>query len=117
MEILASFILVILIIILIGLLTMWDRLHKAMRLPSDLNSDTPSKHKLKYSTRIFKTADGISLKGWYIPLKNAKAVVISIHGYVDTKATIVDHTKYLHDGGYTTFFIDLRSDDKKTSTL
>lgn len=114
MKILILIILFIVTTAIISLLYMWYRLHKAMSMPSDPINVTPSKHKLKYQIRHFKTADGVSLKGWYIPVKSPKAVVIVIHGYVDTKATIVDHTKYLHDGGYTTFFIDLRSDDKKT---
>jgi len=92
----------------------WYRLRKSLRVASDPSKDTPSKYHLKYETRSFKTADGISLSGWYIPAKNPKAVVICIHGYVDTKATILDHAVYLHDGGYTTFFIDLRSDHPKT---
>ena len=114
MELLISLLLFILIIILFSVLYMWYRLHQAMHQPGDPSTETPAKYKLTYETRSFKTEDGVSLKGWYIPVKNPKAVVITIHGYVDTKATIVDHTKYLHDGGYSTFFIDLRSDNKKT---
>lgn len=112
MEILVLPLLLIAVIILVSFLYMWYRLHKAMYLPSDPNKVTPAKHKLRYKIRRFKTEDDVFLKGWYIPVKHAKAVVIAVHGYVDTKATIVDHTKYLHDGGYTTFFIDLRSDKK-----
>lgn len=81
--------------------------------PCDPNQDTPAKHKLKYETKKFTTEDGISLKGWYIPAENPKAVLIMVHGYTDTKASMLDHAKFLHNAGYSTFLIDLRSDYKK----
>jgi alpha-beta hydrolase superfamily lysophospholipase len=100
------------IIIAATFLYSWYRLRKSLSAPIRPNKDTPATYNLKYSTRHFKTSDGITLEGWYIPAKNAKAVVIVVHGYLDTKATILGHAGYLYKGGYSTFFIDLRSDKK-----
>ena len=91
----------------------WHILRKALYVLSDPSTATPATYKLNFETCMFQTADGLTLEGWYIPVKNAKAVIVIPHSYIYTKSTILTHAKYLHDGGYSTFFIDLRTDLSK----
>jgi esterase/lipase len=107
-------ILVVLVIILMIFGFSWYKLHQELALSSHVLHKTPADYGLQYQTRDFKTADGVDLQGWYMPVTHAKGVVIQIHGYRDTKATVLDQTGYLHDAGYTTFAIDLRSDKPGT---
>lgn len=88
----------------------WYRLRQSLFAGSYPRHETPGAYHLTFQTRRFKVRDGSELEGWYIPAKNPKAVIIMVHGYRDTKGTIIEHAKYLHDAGYTTFFMDFRSD-------
>lgn len=88
----------------------WYKVSTSLRLPHLPNNETPATYGLAYQTRTFKTENGTSLEGWYVPVKDAKAVIIVIHGYRDVKGMVVEHGSYLHKAGYTTFFIDLSSD-------
>lgn len=110
LSVLIFSVLVILSVLMALFLYSWYRLRKNIFAPSDPNPDTPTTYHLKYQTKTFITEDGIKLKGWYIPAKHPKAVIIIVHGYIDTKASMLSHAKFLHDGGYSTFLIDLRSD-------
>jgi dipeptidyl aminopeptidase/acylaminoacyl peptidase len=92
----------------------WFKLHQELSLRNLANPKTPADYGLQYQTRDFKASDGTGLQGWYMPVANPKAVVIQVHGYRDTKATVLDQTGYLHDAGYATFAIDLRSDKPNT---
>ena len=102
--------LLITIIALVIFLYSWYRLNNSMKATSDVSKDTPARYHLTYQTKHFKTNDNISLSGWYIPAEKPKAIIIMVHGYKDTKATILDHAPFLYEAGYTTFFIDLRPD-------
>jgi hypothetical protein len=90
-------------------LYVWSILHTSLRVLSDPDPSTPAKENLVFETKEFRTKDGINLSGWYIPAKKPKAVIVIVHGYYDTKATILHQAGYLYNAGYTTFFTDLRS--------
>ncbi len=92
----------------------WHIVQKSLSAANVPVKETPESYNLKYESRTFKTSDGIVLNAWYVPVKTPKAVVIVVHGYRDVKGSVVKHSTYLHAAGYTSFFIDLRSDDLKT---
>ena len=74
--------------------------------------ETPAKYGLSYQKRSFSTSDGIRIASWYIPVKDAKAVVILVHGFQSSdggKAVMLPHAKYLAKAGYSTLLIDLRA--------
>lgn len=56
-------------------------------------------------------ADNQKIAYWYLPVKNAKAVVILVHGYRNPggKSLMVDHIEYLRKAGYSTALVDLRA--------
>jgi len=47
---------------------------------------TPADHGLTYEDVSFKTRDGLTLRGWYIPSKN-KAAVLVAHGIGGNRAS------------------------------
>lgn len=74
--------------------------------------DTPAKYDLTFQNRYFTTSDGVKIASWYIPVKNPKAFVILVHGFQSEdggKAIMLTHAAYLHDAGYSTLLLDLRS--------
>ncbi len=88
----------------------WQKVHASLHLPHVEHPDTPATYGLMYETKSYKNEKGISLEGWYVPVKNAKAIVIVVHGYRDVKNTVSVHAQYLNKAGYTAFLIDLSSD-------
>lgn len=54
----------------------------------------------KYKNVKFKTEDGITLKGLFFPVKNAKGTIIMLHGYGSTALWEVPKLKFLLDNGY-----------------
>lgn len=72
--------------------------------------DPSMKSLLQHHT--FYSTDDVKLSGWYLPVKNAKATVILVHGLSQTtggKTSMIPHVHYLTNAGYSVFLIDLRS--------
>lgn len=109
MDILWIVLLFLTLLILIQIYS-WQKVHASLHLPHVKHPDTPATYGLTYETKSFKNEKGISLEGWYVPVKNAKAVVIVVHGYRDVKGTVSVHAQYLNKAGYAAFLIDLSSD-------
>ena len=86
------------------------RLHTELNLHSPTD-DLTRPDGLSYQTQFVTTADKYHIAYWYSPVDYSKAVVILIHGLSipGGKTQTLGHAKYLHDAGYTTAVIDLRS--------
>ncbi|HEX4337009.1 MAG TPA: alpha/beta fold hydrolase [Polyangiaceae bacterium] len=66
----------------------------------------------------FATKDGLTLRGWYIPSKNRRAVLLA-HGYRGNRASMLPDARILAARGYGVLLFDLRahgeSDGDKTT--
>lgn len=67
----------------------------------------PSVLNLKYENISFKTSDGLTLRGWFIPSNYSKAVVIVGHGYPFRKDDVLVFGSFLHKY-YNLLFFDFR---------
>jgi dipeptidyl aminopeptidase/acylaminoacyl peptidase len=56
----------------------------------------------------FTTADGLVLRGWYVPSRNRAAVVL-VHGFADNRAQLLFEARVLARGGYGVLLFDLRA--------
>ena len=70
----------------------------------------PGQYGLKYENVEFKTKDGISLKGWWIPstLKKPLGTVILTHGVFHNRDQILTRAVFLEEAGYQVLAFDLR---------
>ena len=75
---------------------------------SQVCCETPADRGLQYQDMSFMTADGITLRGWYIPSKNG-AVVIALHGYGLNRLTVLDQAGLLAKHGYGVLLYDERA--------
>jgi uncharacterized protein len=93
------------IIFVFSVLTFFLSIHP----PKYNEKRTPADLGINYENVEFKTSDGLTLKGWFIPSKNkdSKAVVIVGHGYPFSKSNVLGFAPFLH-GEYNLFFIDFR---------
>jgi dienelactone hydrolase len=69
---------------------------------------TPADYGLTYESVSFITADGLTIRGWYVPSQN-KAVIIYLHSFGSTRAQMVGLSAALAQHGYGALLIDLRA--------
>lgn len=80
-----------------------ETLHPARR---DLGP-TPAARGMSYSNVSFKTADGLTLRGWWIPGTQHMTIVM-VHGLSNNRREGLDKAGYLHQAGYNLLVFDLR---------
>ena len=56
----------------------------------------------------FTASDGVSLAGAYMPAAGARATVILVHGFKNTRDDMLEHASFLHDAGYAVLLYDSR---------
>jgi dipeptidyl aminopeptidase/acylaminoacyl peptidase len=72
--------------------------YSSIRPPKLISSLTPRDLKIGYEAVSFRTADGLTLRGWYIPAAQTGAkTVILLHGYPADKGNILPALAFLHE--------------------
>ena len=56
----------------------------------------------------FDASDGVPLVGTYIDAAGARAVVVLVHGFKNTRGDMLDYAAFLHDAGYAVLVYDSR---------
>ncbi len=56
----------------------------------------------------FTSADGVTLRGWYLPSRNRAAVVL-VHGFANNRAQLLFEARTLAAAGYGVLLFDLRA--------
>ncbi len=67
----------------------------------------PSDFNLKYRNIEFKTKDGLTLRGWFIPSEHSNATIIIGHGFPFDKNNVLSATKFLNKH-YNLLYYDFR---------
>lgn len=67
----------------------------------------PSARGWAYDPAAFRTADGLTLRGWWIPGSRHETVVM-VHGWTSSRREPYDKSAYLHNAGYNLLVFDLR---------
>ena len=79
------------------ILSLWG-FYISIRPPKILSSITPRDLNMAYEKVSFKTADGLILRGWYIPsVKTTVKTLILLHGYPADKGNILPALAFLHE--------------------
>ncbi len=68
---------------------------------------TPAARGMAYRDVSFKTRDGLTLRGWWIPGARHQTVVM-IHGLSNSRWEPMDKSAYLYQAGYNLLVFDLR---------
>lgn len=69
----------------------------------------PDQFKVPFENVIFKNADGITLKGWFIPAEEfSTKTIIFLHGWGMNKGNILPNTLFLREKGFNLFYFDFR---------
>lgn len=88
--------------------------------PIKFTSNTnPSNFNLEYENVSFKTKDGLTLRGWFVPSNFSNATIIVGHGFPFDKGNVLPATKFLNKH-YNLFYYDFRyfgESDGKITTI
>ncbi len=104
----ASIIRVVIITLGFFLVTSLWGFYISIRPPRIVSSLTPKNLQLDYENVWFKTSDGLTLSGWFVPSKTAtKKTLILLHGYPADKGDILPALSFLHKD-YNLFLFDFR---------
>jgi len=107
-EVKAAIIRLVLIIFGFVLVTTLWSFYISIRPPRILSSLTPKDLQLDYENVRFRTADGLTLTGWFVPSqKPTKKTVILLHGYPADKGDILPAISFLQKD-YNLFLFDFR---------
>jgi dipeptidyl aminopeptidase/acylaminoacyl peptidase len=88
----------ILIVFSILIITSLWGFYFSVRPPKIISPLTPRELKMAYEDVSFRTADGLTLRGWYIPsIKTTEKTLILLHGYPADKGNILPPLAFLHD--------------------
>jgi pimeloyl-ACP methyl ester carboxylesterase len=69
----------------------------------------PENMGLPHEKTCFKTADGVTLRGWFIPARApSDRTIILCHGWGGNKGEILKYTGALRDRGFNLFYFDFR---------
>ena len=105
---------ILLILLFVLLLTVWicmrvakKVLHpRSKRKPLDV---FPDQYQLPYQDVRFISADGVLLRGWFIPKEGSDKTIILMHGWGMNRGDIFKNTYFLHDLGYNLMYFDFRA--------
>ena len=79
------------------IISLWG-FYSSIRPPRIISSITPRDLKMDYQDVSFKTADGLTLRGWYIPsAKSTEKTLTLLHGYPADKGNILPALAFLHE--------------------
>jgi len=68
----------------------------------------PDQLALPFEDIAFRTADGIMLRGWYIPNDASDTTIICMHGWTSNRSSALAHTNFLHAQGFNLMYFDFR---------
>ena len=109
-----TILMVLIILAVLVCITLWGCAHiakkalhpTAKRKPLDV---WPDQYKLPYENVFFKTADGVQIKGWFIPNPLSDKTIIFMHGWGMNRGDVFKNTCFLYDLGYNLMYCDFRA--------
>jgi dipeptidyl aminopeptidase/acylaminoacyl peptidase len=79
------------------IVSLWG-FYSSIRPPRFISTLTPRDLKMADEAVSFRTADGLTLRGWYIPAaQTSEKTVILLHGYPADKGNILPALAFLHE--------------------
>jgi uncharacterized protein len=80
-------------------------------------TSTPASRQLPFDDVKVTTADGLKLNGWFIPSASGRATVMLVHGYKDSRGSLLGVAEILHRHGYGVMVASLRGHDVNDGEL
>lgn len=80
---------------------------------------TPDQYKLAHEAVEFSTADGVRLKGWFIPAPGGESgrTIIFCHGWGSNRGEALRDTWFLAEQGFNLFYFDFRASGESKGSV
>ncbi|MDO8803773.1 MAG: alpha/beta hydrolase [Elusimicrobiota bacterium] len=80
---------------------------------------TPDQYRLAHEAVEFSTADGVRLKGWYIPAagEGSGRTIIFCHGWGSNRGEMLRDTWFLGELGFNLFYFDFRASGESKGSV
>ena len=78
---------------------------------------TPASFDLPFEDVSFKSEDGLTLSGWWVPAPQAKGTVVMVHGLNRSRIEMVRKAPFVHAQGWNALVFDLRHHGKSEGTV
>jgi pimeloyl-ACP methyl ester carboxylesterase len=94
-----------------------DEVIRPLRKP--VLAHTPDQYGLAYETIDFSTADGVRLRGWFIPAPGGESgrTIIFCHGWRSNRGEMLRDTHFLAGQGFNLFYFDFRASGESKGDL
>ena len=115
--------LVVAFVVLAGIAFAWKTREEAHRMVTNprqtrkVPTFTPADKGLKYEDVQVTTEDGLKLNGWFLPGPAGAATVMVVHGYKDSRASVIGVAGVLSRHGYQVLVSSLRGHDVNDGEL
>jgi fermentation-respiration switch protein FrsA (DUF1100 family) len=112
---------VLVVIVLAGGAVVGKAHSEAVRLTTNLPATrklpqkTPADYHIPFIDVGINSADGLKLVGWYLPGNNG-ATMIFVHGYKDSRGSMLGSAAMFHEHGYGVLLLSLRAHDYSQGT-
>src|SRR5262245_55978747 len=70
---------------------------------------TPASFQLPFEEIEFRSTDGVTLRGWWVPAPSARGSVVLVHGMNRSRIEMVRKVPFLHGQGWNALLFDLRA--------
>jgi fermentation-respiration switch protein FrsA (DUF1100 family) len=92
--------------------------HRQFHYPDPNDGKTPKSYNLEFQWVEFKSLDGISLRGWYIPAEAAaRGTIVYCHGLNRTRIEMLPEAVFGHSLGYNGLVFDLRHQGRSDGSI
>jgi alpha-beta hydrolase superfamily lysophospholipase len=82
---------------------------RQFRFPDRENAGlTPASFHLAFEDVSFRAADGVPLRGWWVPVSAAKGTVVMVHGLNRSRIEMIRRVPFVHEAGWNALVFDLR---------
>jgi len=69
---------------------------------------TPASFQLSSEDLAFRSADGVAIRGWWVPAPAARGTVVMVHGLNRSRIEMVRRVPFVHAAGWNALLADLR---------
>jgi pimeloyl-ACP methyl ester carboxylesterase len=109
---LALLVAAVLAVLVFGVLPYWlggIATRRRFQFPDKENGGlTPASFQLRFEDVSFQAADGVALKGWWVPASAPRGSVVMLHGLNRQRIEMVRRVPFVHAQGWNTLLFDLR---------
>lgn len=95
------------VILIAGSIGLYGSQQIIRRRTPDVRTD-PADYVLSYEKIAFKSRDGLTLRGWFIPAEKPRGTIVFCHGHAGSMDPDIEYAPAFHDSGYNVLMFDFR---------